>query len=101
MTHGSADQGRRATAREERLDAAQQVLEAAVGALVTGDDWRRALEFTARFGTRSFNNTLLIYVQHLQAYEQGRVPAPIPTYVAGYRQWLALGRHVLQGQSGY
>ncbi|MFH5823102.1 ArdC-like ssDNA-binding domain-containing protein [Georgenia sp. AZ-5] len=101
MTPGPADRTARAAARDAKLDATQEMLEAAVGALVTGDDWRRALEFTARFRTRSFNNTLLIYLQHLQAYEQGRVPDPTPTYVAGYHQWLALGRHVLKGQAGY
>ena len=72
-----------------------------MGALVTGDDWKRALEFAARFRSRSFNNTMLIYVQHYAAFQQGRVPEPMPTYVAGYRQWLSLNRAVMKGQSGY
>jgi hypothetical protein len=29
------------------------------------------------------------------------VPNSTPTYVAGFKQWLSLGRHVLKGQSGY
>ena len=72
-----------------------------MSALVSGDDWRRALEFAARFRSRSFNNTLLIHLQHRDAFEQGRVPEPMPSYVAGFRQWLSLGRHVVKGQSGY
>jgi hypothetical protein len=88
-------------AREAKLEAIQKQLTQSVGALVTGDDWRRALEFAARFRSRSFNNTMLIYVQHYAAWQEGRVPEPQPTYVAGFRQWLSLNRHVIQGQSGY
>jgi hypothetical protein len=87
--------------REAKLDALHQRLTQAVSALVSGEDWRRALEFAARFRSRSFNNTLLIAVQHYAAVEQGRVPEPMPTYVAGFKQWAALGRHVVKGQSGY
>lgn len=87
--------------REAKLDALHQRLTEAVGGLVTGEDWRRALEFAARFRSRSFNNTLLIYAQHGEAYEQGRVPEPTPTYVAGFKQWLSLGRRVARGQAGY
>lgn len=94
-------QSRDLAVREAKLDALQQQLTASVGELVTGEDWKRALEFAARFRARSFNNTMLIYVQHHAAYQQGRVPEPTPTYVAGFRQWLSLNRHVLKGQSGY
>lgn len=88
-------------AREEKLEALQQRLTESVGALVTGEDWKRVLDFAARFRSRSFNNTMLIYVQHHAAFEQGRVPAPVPTYVAGFKQWLTLNRHVVKGQFGY
>ena len=87
--------------REAKIDALHQKLTDAVGALVTGDDWRRALEFAARFRSRSFNNTLLIFSQHNAAYQEGRVPGPVPTYVAGFKQWLSLNRHVMKGQGGY
>jgi len=83
------------------LEALQQELGNAVAALVTGEDWKRALTFAAQFRSRSFNNTMLIYAQHYQAYGEGRVPEPTPTYVAGFKQWLALGRHVMKGQAGY
>ncbi|MFD6175544.1 MULTISPECIES: ImmA/IrrE family metallo-endopeptidase [unclassified Isoptericola] len=69
--------------------------------MTSGDAFRRAVEFAARFRTRSFNNSVLILVQHAEAYEAGRVPAPEPTFVAGYRQWQRLGRQVMRGQAGY
>jgi len=97
---GSRDQDRRA-ARQAKLDALSERLEQAVGQLVTGQDWLRAVAFAARFRSRSFTNTLLIWLQHAEAYEQGRVRTPEPTYVAGFRQWQQLGRSVLKGQSGY
>jgi hypothetical protein len=87
--------------REAKLEALQQQLSASVSALVTGDDWKRALTFAAEFRSRSFNNTMLIYAQHYSAFKEGRVPEPTPTYVAGFHQWLALGRHVETGQHGY
>ncbi len=94
-------QGRDLAAREAKLEAIQQQLTQSVSALVTGEDWKRALEFAATFRSRSFNNTMLIYVQHYAAYQQGRVPDPTPTYVAGFKQWLSLNRHVMKGQGGY
>jgi antirestriction protein ArdC len=87
--------------REAKLKALQQQLSESVAALVTGEDWKRALTFAAQFRSRSFNNTMLIYAQHYAAYNEGRVPEPTPTYVAGFHQWLSLGRHVQKGQHGY
>lgn len=88
-------------AREAKLEALHQQLSESVTGLVTGEDWKRALEFAAQFRSRSFNNTILIYAQHYAAYVEGRVPASTPTYVAGFHQWLSLGRHVEKGQRGY
>jgi hypothetical protein len=68
---------------------------------VSGEDWKRALTFAAQFRSRSFNNSMLILAQHYKAYGEGRVPEPTPTYVAGFHQWLSLGRHVEKGQHGY
>ena len=87
--------------REAKLVELHEHLVASVETLVTGDEWKRALEFAARFRTRSFNNTLLIWWQHEAAYRQGRVPDPMPTYVAGFKQWQTLGRRVIAGQRGY
>jgi hypothetical protein len=68
--------------------------------LVTGDDWRQALEFATRFRSRSFHNVLLIHRAHEVNYAQGLVSAAAPTYVAGFRQWQSLGRSVMKGQPG-
>lgn len=86
---------------ETKLDEIHEHLVASVESLVAGDEWKRALEFAARFRTRSFNNTMLIWWQHEAAYRRGQVPEPIPTQVAGFKQWQALGRRILAGQSGY
>lgn len=88
-------------AREAKIEALHEQLTDAVGQLVSGADWARAIEFAARFRTRSFNNTLLIWMQHMATFESGRVPEPVPSYVAGFKQWLSLGRSVLKGQAGY
>ena len=87
--------------RDAKLDALHEQLTNAVESLVSGEDWKQALEFAARFRARSFNNTLLILAQHQSAFEAGRVPEPVPTYVAGFKQWRTLGRQVEKGQSGY
>ena len=88
-------------AREAKLEALHERLTGAVEQLVSGEDWARALAFAARFRTRSFSNTLLIWEQHQAAFEAGLVPEPFPSYVAGYRQWQTLGRQVQKGQPGY
>jgi hypothetical protein len=87
--------------REEKLQALHERLSAAVEGLVTGEDWVRAVEFAARFRSRSFANTLLILAQHAERFAAGSVPVPQPSYVAGFRQWESLGRSVLRGQRGY
>ncbi|GEB96292.1 ImmA/IrrE family metallo-endopeptidase [Microbacterium lacticum] len=87
--------------RDAKLDELHERLTAAVEQLVTGEDWKRALEFAARFRARSFRNTLLIFAQHEAAFQAGRVPGPVPSYVAGYKQWQALGRNVRGGEPGY
>ena len=59
-------------AREEKLEALQQKLTESVGALVSGEDWKRALEFAAKFRGRSFGNTMLIAVTAYDATEDRR-----------------------------
>lgn len=95
-----ATEDRRA-AREAKLDDVHEKLADAVDRLVSGDDWAKALTFAARFRSRSFNNTLLIWIQHSMAYEAGLVSEPMPSYVAGYKQWQQLGHQVERGQPGY
>ena len=84
-----------------KVAAAQEVLGAEVASLVTGDDWRRFLDFQAMLHDYSANNVMLIFAQHARAYEEGRVPEPAPTYIAGFETWRALGRTVERGQHGY
>ncbi|GAB3924460.1 hypothetical protein GCM10011575_03550 [Microlunatus endophyticus] len=88
-------------AREAKLTELSGRLEGAVGRLVSGEDWAAAIRFATRFRSRSFANTLLIFAQHQDAYEQGRVSEPFPSYVAGFKQWRTLGRQVTKGQTGY
>ena len=88
-------------AREAKLDALLDRLTGAVEQLVSGEDWARALAFAARFRARSFANTIMIFTQHQAAHELGLVPDPVPSHVAGYRQWQQLGRQVSKGQPGY
>ena len=87
--------------RDLKLAELHERLTTAVEALVAGNQWRQAIEFAARFRGRSFNNSLLIWSQHAAAFERGSVPSPSPTYVAGFSQWLMLGRRVSPGQKGY
>jgi hypothetical protein len=85
----------------EKVAAAQEVLETEVGALVTGEDWVRYLQFQSRLHAYSPNNVMLIHAQHARAHADGLVAAPEPSYVAGFRTWQALGRSVERGQHGY
>jgi hypothetical protein len=66
-------QGRNRTTRAAKLEALQQQLSETVAALVTGEDWKRALEFAAQFRSRGFfTNTMLIYAQHHGAHRRPR-----------------------------
>ena len=87
--------------RDEKISELHDKLIGAVERLVTGDNWAEALRFAAHFRSRSFNNVLLIWQQHMAAFETDRVPEPYPSYVAGYRQLQQLGRQVDKGQHGY
>jgi hypothetical protein len=84
-----------------RVAATQQVLAAEVARLVNGDDWVRFLAFQARLHRYSAGNSQLIVSQHRARFEKGLVPCPEPSFVAGFKTWEALGRHVEKGQHGY
>jgi hypothetical protein len=84
-----------------KVAAAQEVLATEVASLVTGEDWRKFLDFQAKLHDYSANNVMLIFAQHARAYEEGRVPGPTPTYIAGFEAWRALGRILIRtGISG-
>jgi N-terminal domain of anti-restriction factor ArdC len=80
---------------------AQQTLAAEVASLCSGDDWRHFLDFQAKLHAYSPNNVMLIAAQHAQAYTDGLVSSPDPTYIAGFNTWRTLGRSVNKGQHGY
>lgn len=101
MTDTAAPATTAKTERDAKLDALRERLDGAVAGLVTGEDWKRAMEFATRFRSRSWRNTVLIVAQHQAAYEAGLTDAPFPTYVAGFNQWKALGRSVRKGVHGY
>ncbi|MDF2846640.1 MAG: serine/arginine repetitive matrix protein 2 [Oerskovia sp.] len=86
--------------QEARLKVLHDKLTTAVGNLVTGDDWMRALMVSARFRAYSAMNSVLIWVGLAEQYAQGLVPTDTPTMVAGIKQWNALGRTVVKGQHG-
>ena len=51
------------------------------------EDWKKYLDFSARFHDYSLNNTALIYTQK-----------PNARFVRGYRSWQELGRQVKKGE---
>ncbi|MDR1266685.1 MAG: hypothetical protein LBK42_14290 [Propionibacteriaceae bacterium] len=65
--------------REAKFEALHERLAAAVEGLVTGEDWIRAMTFAARFRSRSFTSTLLIYAQHAERYATGLITEPFPS----------------------
>lgn len=82
------------TEREQRRQAQRKALEDSLTALLTSDGWKRWLKTRATLhNSYSANNTLLI--AH-QAFIRGIEP----TYVAGFRAWLSLGRCVRKGEKG-
>ena len=84
-----------------KVAAAQEVLMREVASIQSGEDWKRYLSFQSKLHAYSPNNVALVWCQHVKAFAEGRVSAPEPTYLAGFRTWQALGRSVDKGQHGY
>ena len=79
--------------REERRRKDRERLERATAELLTSDGWRRWLTTRSVLHGYSLTNTLLIAQQaHARGIE--------PTYVAGFKAWLRLGRCVRRGETG-
>jgi len=75
---------------EERRAQAEQLhsqLADQVASLADSEQWQRFLDFTASFHAYSLNNTLLAWAQ-----------CPNATFLAGFRKWETLGRHVRKGE---
>jgi hypothetical protein len=94
------DRTEAAAARAQRIEAARAVLAEAVAGIRDGEGWERFLGFQSSLHAYSANNSLLIAVQHEKLFEAGKVATPLPSYVAPYRKWQELGRHVEKGQTG-
>ena len=79
--------------REERRRKDRERLEQATAELLTSEGWRRWLRTRSVLHGYSLTNTLLIAQQcHARGIE--------PTYVAGFKAWLRLGRCVRKGEKG-
>ncbi len=79
--------------RAQRRREDRERLERAVKELLTSEGWKRWLKARAVLRGYSAHNTLLIAQQ---AHRRGIDP----TYVAGFKAWLRLGRVVRQGEKG-
>ena len=84
-----AERERRAAARKETAEALQAGLAAQVAEMAAGKAWKQYLDFAGSFHTYSFNNAMLIMIQH-----------PTATAVAGFRSWQEKGRQVRKGEKG-
>jgi len=79
--------------RADRRAQQRQQLEDALAELTTSEGWRRWLVARATLHGYSFTNTMLIAAQ---AHQRGIEP----TYIAGFKAWLRLGRCVRKGERG-
>jgi hypothetical protein len=75
--------------RDRRVREATELLDAGVERILDGEQFKRYLDFAARFHRYSANNSLLILVQR-----------PKATRVARYKRWRELGRQVRRGEEG-
>ena len=60
-----------------------------VEAFLDSEEWKRYLDTASRFHRYSFYNRLTIHMYR-----------PTATFVAGYKKWQKLGRHVKKGEHG-
>lgn len=72
-----------------KVSSALDSIEKGVEALTTSSDWQRMLSQMSKFHNYSFGNSMLIAIQR-----------PDATFVAGFRTWEKLGRHVKKGEKG-
>lgn len=79
--------------REARRRRDRERLAAATRELLTSEGWTRWLRTRATLHSYSLHNTLLIAQE---CYRRGFTP----TYVAGFKTWLTLGRCVRKGERG-
>ena len=71
------------------MDSIMQSLESGVEELFTSNRYQEFLKTMAKFHNYSFNNTMLIAMQRLDA-----------TLVTSYKNWQSMGRQVMKGEKG-
>ena len=75
--------------REEKQKELMEKLEEGIKAVFTSERYTEYLKLMGKFHSYSFNNTILIQMQK-----------PDATYLAGYKTWETLERHVKKGERG-
>lgn len=81
--------------KSEKIDTAEKVsdltkqLEDGVKQIFQDGEYEKFLKMVSALPRHSINNNLLIYMQNPEA-----------TYVAGFKKWQELGRHVKKGEKG-
>jgi antirestriction protein ArdC len=84
----AAEKQRKREAAKQRADDLHTRLTEQVEALASSEEWTRYLQTMQSFRQYSFHNLMLIMRQF-----------PTATQVAGYQQWLKLGRQVRAGET--
>jgi len=88
-TEGTPEQAFVTNSRNEKVRQAYARLNQLLDEFYDSDRWKDYLSFAARFHRYSPYNQWLIYAQR-----------PNATFVAGYKKWLEMGRHVMRGERG-
>ena len=75
--------------QSDKIKELTEKLEAGIKEVFTSDRYREYLSVMNKFHSYSFNNSMLILLQKPEA-----------SYVAGYKTWGTLDRHVRKGEKG-
>jgi hypothetical protein len=86
---------RRAGLTDDRFDQLKTTLEDGIDLITSGEDWKRYLEFQARFYRYSFTNMMLVLMQRPDATMVQARGERKDGKVSG---WKALGRTVIEGR---
>ena len=86
MSHPTTQQKQQ---KQQKPCKALELLESGVSAILTSDDFKKALAFRAKFHNYSFTNIWLILAQNPQA-----------TLIAGFNAWKQKRRKVKKGEKG-
>ena len=82
-------QTKTAEERAEEMKKMQEMLENGIESAKDSESYKALLSAAAKFHSYSVSNMILIYMQNPEA-----------TYVAGYKTWQKLGRHIRKGEVG-